>query len=227
MSDHDDGGQDDSYAELAEAVERVNEAEARYHGTIDKFAILDAERDEVRAEVEGTRRLVRTLCEILIKRGALNEGHRRLLERVSGRAAAAGHVVRLKVVEEDKREIPGPGIDCASLLHLCRARCCTMTVELTREDIADGIKWEIDRPYVLLHDADGWCHHLDRGTGGCTVYDDRPSTCRKFDCRNDARIWTDFDAGIPAPLRFPFADNGGPTFAAPSPPEPEPEIKKS
>ncbi|HUH03346.1 MAG TPA: YkgJ family cysteine cluster protein [Kofleriaceae bacterium] len=216
MSERDDDDPDGLYAELAGAVERVNEAEARYHGTIDKFAILDAERDEVRAEVEGTRRLVRTLCEILIKRGGLNEGHRRLLERVSGRAAAAGQVVRLKVVEEDKRAIAGPGIDCASLLHLCRARCCTMTVELTREDIADGIKWEIDRPYVLRHDADGWCHHIDRGTGGCHVYDARPSTCRKFDCRNDARIWIDFDARLPAPLRFPFADNGGPTFAAPA-----------
>ena len=36
--------------------------------------------------------------------------------------------------------------------------------------------------------------------GACTAYDYRPSTCRTYDCREDRRVWIDFEARIPAPL---------------------------
>jgi hypothetical protein len=37
-------------------------------------------------------------------------------------------------------------------------------------------------------------------SGGCTVYDDRPGTCREYDCREDKRVWIDYEKRIPAPL---------------------------
>src|SRR5262249_33087528 len=74
--------------------------------------------------------------------------------------------------------------DCPSLLHLCKARCCTYTVKLTRQDVEEGtVKFEIDDPYLLRHDRDGYCAHLERATGGCTNYEHRPGACRAFDCR--------------------------------------------
>lgn len=39
----------------------------------------------------------------------------------------------------------------------------------------------------------GYCSHLDPNTFGCTVYENRPVPCRAFDCRNDKRIWLDFE----------------------------------
>jgi hypothetical protein len=135
---------------------------------------------------------------VLLGRGQLQPGHLRLLERIRTGPARPVRSVRLRVVE-DKHAIAGPDIDCASRLHLCQARCCTLTVVLDAQDVEDGLRFDIDHPYVLRHDADGWCHHLDRGSRGCTVYAQRPAPCRRFDCREDSRIWVDFEARIPAP----------------------------
>jgi hypothetical protein len=199
-----------SLAELARAVDEVDIAEEQYRTTLEKVAQVDFERENVLAAVETARRVVRTLCDILIGRGQLNDGHRKLLERVGRHAARSSRVLRLRVLDDDKHAIAGPDIDCAKYLHLCRARCCTLTVELARGDLDDGIKWEIDEPYMLRHEADGWCHHIDRTTGGCTAYHVRPATCRQFDCRKDARIWVDFDAGIAAPLHESLDATRGP-----------------
>jgi hypothetical protein len=48
---------------------------------------------------------------------------------------------------------------------------------------------------MLAHEADGYCTHMDRGACGCTVYAQRPIPCRGYDCRNDRRIWLDFEQG--------------------------------
>ena len=101
----------------------------------------------------------------------------------------------------DKRAVDGPPIDCASLLHLCLGRCCKLDVALSAQDLDEGkLRWRYERPYVLRQDRDGYCAHIDRGSLGCTVYADRPAMCRKFDCRNDKRIWIDFAAQVPAPI---------------------------
>jgi Fe-S-cluster containining protein len=47
-----------------------------------------------------------------------------------------------------------------------------------------------------LRDTDGYCTHLDRCTGGCRVYEQRPIPCRGYDCRKDKRIWLDFEKGV-------------------------------
>ena len=36
--------------------------------------------------------------------------------------------------------------------------------------------------FVMKRDIDGWCTCLDRETRLCTIYNDRPSVCRKFHC---------------------------------------------
>lgn len=121
---------------------------------------------------------------------------------------------RLTVLREDKRATEEPGaelcdvadkrsqvapvIDCEARLPICKARCCKLEVVLSVEDLDERIlRWEYRRPYHLGKRSDGYCvHHAE---GGCGVYADRPAQCRLYDCRNDRRIWLDFDARIPAP----------------------------
>jgi len=92
-----------------------------------------------------------------------------------------------------------PAIDCAARLPVCRARCCTFTHLLSAQDLDEGLlEWELDRPYVIRADESGTCVHHDRATGRCTVYEHRPASCRTYDCRDDDRIWADFEAGVPA-----------------------------
>ncbi len=150
-------------------------------------------------ELAQVRQLLETLVQVLIARGDLAAGHARLLERA---AAAAGprRSARLRPYI-DKYEVANSAIDCPSLIHLCRARCCTFAVELTAQDIDEGsVRFELDEPYMLRHERDGYCTHLDRATLGCGAYHHRPATCRDYDCREDPRVWIDFERRIPAPM---------------------------
>jgi Fe-S-cluster containining protein len=207
----------DPIAQLAEAAARLEDAERRYRAYGEAHALLDEQREQLRTEVGLTRDAVRMLCEVLIKRGQLVDGHLRLVERLLRSTPAPGRP-RLRMVD-DKHSITGPAIDCASRFHLCQGRCCTLDVDLAREDLEDGVKWEIDEPYKLRHDEDRWCHHVDRATGGCTIYERRPAVCRQYDCRADRRVWIDFDARLPAPLPERLRA-GVPAFARPADEEP-------
>ena len=90
-----------------------------------------------------------------------------------------------------------PIIDCASLLHLCGARCCHLSVALTSQDIGEGIvRPDPEAPNRNLRRADRSCIHLEERR--CTIYDARPAVCRRYDCRKDSRIWVDFEKRIPA-----------------------------
>jgi Fe-S-cluster containining protein len=103
---------------------------------------------------------------------------------------------------DDKYSVTGPPIPCAELLHLCRARCCTLQFALSTADLDEGvIRWDYGQPYVIRQRAsDGQCVHNDPDTRACTVHAQRPLTCRKYDCRDDKRVWTDYERRIVAPL---------------------------
>lgn len=138
------------------------------------------------------------LVDILIARGALRPGHRRILAKIGGNGRPR---VKLNPAS-DKRAVPSPDIDCATLLHLCQARCCSFAVTLSREDLEDGLRWEIADPYVLERRSDNSCCHLGE-RGQCTVYERRPAACRSYDCRTDRRVWLNWEEQIPAPMSPP------------------------
>jgi len=102
----------------------------------------------------------------------------------------------------DKYAAVSPQIDCASLMHLCKARCCRLQVALDFQDLDDGLRWEYSRPYELRRrPEDGYCAYSERTTHRCGCYDKRPSICRTYDCREDKRVWDDFAAKKPAEWR--------------------------
>ena len=100
----------------------------------------------------------------------------------------------------DKYTLAGlPDIDCASLIHLCRGRCCTLNFPLSKQDLDERtVKWNYMQPYMIRQGENGYCVHNDPQTQFCTVYHNRPAVCRFYDCRKDSRIWIDFDKRIPA-----------------------------
>jgi len=88
-------------------------------------------------------------------------------------------------------------IDCASRVHLCHAACCRMSFALSQQDVEEGVvKWDLGRPYLIAQDSDGYCRHLDRESNSCTVRKQRPLPCRGYDCRQDKRVWVDFEKRI-------------------------------
>jgi Fe-S-cluster containining protein len=141
------------------------------------------------------------LIELLMKKGLLTEGElnaqkvevaQRLVEKF--RELGMGAV--FQDPEHDKYTFNETEVtlDCENRLPLCKAACCRLTFALSRQDIEEGIvKWDFGRPYMIAHDADGYCRHLDRQGCRCTVYANRPVPCRAYDCRKDKRIWADFE----------------------------------
>jgi Fe-S-cluster containining protein len=76
---------------------------------------------------------------------------------------------------------------------------CAGRIPLCREGI---VQWELGQPYMIAHDGNGTCGHLDPATRACTIWAHRPVPCRAFDCRGDARIWLDFEDRVANPLIY-------------------------
>jgi Fe-S-cluster containining protein len=100
----------------------------------------------------------------------------------------------------DKYKVEVPKIDCAARMHLCKARCCRLSVALDFVDLDDGLRWEYARPYELKRDkTTGYCVYSEEKTHACNAYEVRPAVCRVYDCSQDTRVWEDFEKRIPAP----------------------------
>jgi Fe-S-cluster containining protein len=152
----------------------------------------------INADVQAT---LRALVDTLVAAGSLPpERYERRRQKELDKTAARLRerpVVRLAIADDKYAIKDTPQIDCASIIPICKARCCRMTVTLSPQDLDERtLKWNYAKPYELRRGADGWCVHSDAETRGCGVYAHRPSICRTYDCRKDRRIWRDFERRI-------------------------------
>jgi hypothetical protein len=166
-------------------------------------------------KVLETTSFLYALIEMLIEKGVMTEAElnerkvdvaNRLVEKF--RELGMGAVFQEK--EQDKytfdREVQ---IDCENRVHICQAACCRMSFALSRQDIEEGkLRWNLEKPYLIAKDGNGYCYHLDKSSYRCTVREQRPVPCRAYDCRNDKRIWLDFEKGIINPEALKIAEEG-------------------
>ena len=146
------------------------------------------------------------LIELLIEKGLLTEEEiderkRQVGQRLVTKFNQAGMGVEIQESAIDKYEFEGgPGIDCENRVHLCKAACCRLRFPLSAQDLEEGVvKWDLPHPYLIARGTDGYCSHLERGGSCCSIYQHRPLPCRAYDCRNDQRIWADFDNKVVSP----------------------------
>jgi hypothetical protein len=100
------------------------------------------------------------------------------------------------VYGDEDEGVPDANVECEKYLSHCQARCCTLIFALTKEEVKQGIaQYNKKRPYFIARDNDGYCPHLDRFNYRCSIWENRPLRCRRYDCRNDDHIWPD---GLPA-----------------------------
>jgi hypothetical protein len=87
------------------------------------------------------------------------------------------------VYGQEEEGLPDAVIDCRKRIQECRAACCTLTFALTRDEVLKGnIKHNREKPFFISRNTDGYCTHLDRSSMECTVWNDRPLRCRRYDC---------------------------------------------
>jgi Fe-S-cluster containining protein len=158
------------------------------------------------AELHRVVAMLTALSDLLVERGLLDR------EEIEARKQAAAQALQREYLSQgmgtamqdfgvSKYQFHlSAEVDCASKIHLCRAACCRLPLALSREDVREGVmQWDPGQPYMIARGEDGFCVHMDRETRGCTVYEQRPIPCRGNDCRQDRRIWLDFDAGVVNP----------------------------
>ena len=86
-----------------------------------------------------------------------------------------------------------PSVQCTT----CEAVCC----RLTEDHVPTWLIARDERGMeTLAKGEDGWCAAVNPNTSRCTIYDDRPTICRKFamgspSCRDERHKW--FGATIP------------------------------
>ena len=99
--------------------------------------------------------------------------------------------------DNEKYKVEPLNIPCDELYPICKAKCCSFTFYLSHEDMEEGIvSWDYGTPYLIRQKPDGSCIHFNNGK--CSIYENRPAVCRLFDCRQDKRIWSDFEKRVPA-----------------------------
>ncbi len=157
--------------------------------------------------IDVTSRLL-TLIEELVASSAIDlrsfEKRRQIIsERETERLNREGHVKVMVCETEDKYAMTElPEIDCAQLIPLCKARCCTYGFAISIQDLNEGIvRWNYGLPYHIKQNKDGYCVHNNCEIMKCTIYNNRPAVCRTYDCRKDQRVWRDFERRILADNR--------------------------
>jgi len=165
-------------------------------------ALRDLDRRQRTSEDAVARAAARfdALVDVLTAKDVLTAGHAKHLERCA-KNAAPRPTVRLQTYVDKYAMPPGEPIDCAARMALCKGRCCKLTVVLTEQDLDEGkLQWELHEPYVLRRTKANRCVYQDGNSGLCTNYEHRPATCRSYSCKEDPRIWLDFENRIPAPV---------------------------
>lgn len=144
----------------------------------------------------------RALAELLVSKGLVGQEElETMMAQVSQQLEGLPMPKVMLAKSEDKYHCQhAVTIDCASRIHLCKAKCCTFAFYLTDQDLDEGIvRWDYGRPYWIQTDQNGYCVHCEPGALRCRIHPYRPYVCRAYDCRNDKRVWRDFERMIPNP----------------------------
>ncbi len=171
-------------------------------------------------DIQESRVLLHALTELLVSKGILQlqeiEDRKPEIERHLGEQGRRPDV-HLATAEDKYKPQAGTPVDCENRIHLCRASCCKLWFALSVQDLEERIvRWNYAEPYTIAQGSDGYCVHQERtGEHRCGVYENRPLACRTYSCKDDKRIWNDFEGYVINPdiLRdeWPAPAPDGPT----------------
>ncbi|MCX6674685.1 MAG: YkgJ family cysteine cluster protein [Methanothrix sp.] len=142
------------------------------------------------------------LIDLLISKGFISSrefGQRREMSRRSLEEEFARDPLQVVLdPTPDKYSVQSVSVNCSKRMDLCKGRCCMLSVPLSAQDLEEGIvQCNYGMPFTVAVSERGYCIHFDMDGKRCTIYENRPVVCRTYNCRDDNRIWQDFEAEIP------------------------------
>lgn len=76
-------------------------------------------------------------------------------------------------------------VDCEEGRRMgCATFCCRMMVRLQPDEMEKGDSTTPAKGFVDK-DPEGYCIHIDRKTGHCENWKNRPKVCREYECNSD------------------------------------------
>lgn len=88
-------------------------------------------------------------------------------------------------------------LDCDEGRRLgCRTMCCRLVVRLAPGEPDPGGHRDPRKSCVDKDPRDGLCVYIDRRTGRCTKWHERPSVCRGYDCNHDPMLQVVIQDGV-------------------------------
>ena len=174
-----------------------------FNEIINGFSYIHAQSGKTNYKVYDALTGIYALTELLIEKGIiglsdLEKRKTRVREEILKAFQDEQIGVRLRNNDVPQEKIDeGVKIDCLERLPICKGACCKLTFSLSQSEVNEKIvRWDLGNPYMIARDSDGYCVHVNKKTFKCEVYDKRPKVCRAYDCRNDKRIWLDFEKKI-------------------------------
>ena len=192
---------------VAELVQPNRTAEEGGNGTLQAYLDRGLRFAHVMMSInhfEGREGVVyaRALTELLLDKGLLGQDELEIMVSQVRQELENQPAPRVMLASSpDKYGANGTvSIDCASRIEICKAKCCTFNFYLTDQDLDEGVaRWDYGRPYWIQKRSDAYCVHCHPSTRRCQIHEHRPYVCRSYDCRQDERIWDDFEKMIPSP----------------------------
>lgn len=178
---------------------RINVLEERLNRQIERGNLFAHTNSSVHAtrmnEIES---FLYGTIDLLIQEGVLSEKNiqervKQLQEEMQLKNETVHAGVALRIDPKEQPEEKKEPINCTERIHLCKAVCCQLNFALNTEEIESGkVKWDMGRPYFIRQEKDCYCTHNNKDKG-CEIYEDRPKVCKDYTCKDDERIWTNFE----------------------------------
>ncbi len=158
-----------THSVLSRLSSRINEVESFL------FAIIDILTQMGITPPDDLKKAVEYVRKEMVEKGEI--AHPGLFLRVDG--------------AEESDPVP---VNCNERMHICQAVCCKLNFALNATEVESGkVRWDLGRPYLIRQEKNCYCTHLHPEKKSCTIYNDRPSVCKKYSCAKDNRIWKDFE----------------------------------
>jgi len=116
-----------------------------------------------------------SLIDLLVAKGIigieeLDQRKKAVEKRIQDSFNESGIGVRVQNAKIDKYSLEAEAeIDCENRKHICHAACCTLAYALSPQDIREGIRWSLGKPFMNARGTDGYCVHLHRDTLSCSI----------------------------------------------------------
>jgi len=102
-------------------------------------------------------------------------------------------------------------VDCDAGRRMgCASFCCRLIVRLQADERDPGSPDHHAKHCLDKHPRDGLCVYFERESGRCSVWEQRPRTCREYECNSDPLLQVVLREGYSSMVRLAFASEPPP-----------------